>query len=85
MSIVFIENLFGSGQIVTIAETFNSQTIERKLKPGESGRFMTSAFKSIVVNEGSIENKPVEYSGTRTSLSDMPPYTPVKLTMVDQG
>jgi hypothetical protein len=51
MTIIFIENEFGSGHIVSVAEAFKKLTVERNLKPGESGRFLMSPFKSIVVNE----------------------------------
>jgi hypothetical protein len=54
MTIIFIENLFGSGQIVTVAETFRKQTFERTLRPGDNGRFLISPFKSIVVSESII-------------------------------
>jgi hypothetical protein len=51
MTIIFIENEVGSGQIVSVAEAFRKLTVERNLRPGESGRFLMSPFKSIVVNE----------------------------------
>jgi len=56
MTVIFIENLFGSGQIVTVAETFRQQTFERTLRPGDNGRFLISPFKSIVVSESIIED-----------------------------
>ncbi len=82
MSIVFIENVLGSGQIVTIAETFNRQTVQRNLKPGESARFVTSAFKSLMVNECSMESKSSEGAYSHAPSLDRPPYTPIKLTMI---
>lgn len=74
MTIIFIENVLGSGQIVTVAETFKDQTIEHHLRPGESGRFFTSAFKSIVVNETMVAARGA------APLADAP-YEPIKLTM----
>ena len=79
MTIIFIENLLGSGQIVTVTETFKKQTVECDLRPGENGRFFTSPFKSIVVNECLIPSRPSE------DRHDPPmadgPYVPIKLTM----
>jgi hypothetical protein len=51
MTLVFIENMFGSGQIVTISESFNGCVLEHGLKPGENRRLALSRFKSVVVNE----------------------------------
>ena len=51
MTIVFIENELGSGQVVSVAEAFSNLTVEHSLRPGESGRFLMSPFKSIVVSE----------------------------------
>lgn len=81
MTIIFIENVFGSGQIVTVAETFQKQTIERNLWPGESGRFFTSPFKSIVVNESLV----VDRSGEEERPDGYRPYVPIKLTMNSQN
>jgi hypothetical protein len=78
MTIIFIENVFGSGQIVTVAETFRKQTIERNLLPGESGRFFTSPFKSIIVNESMVG----EPDAARLEYA---PYVPIKLTMHSQS
>jgi hypothetical protein len=51
MTIIFIENVFGSGQVITVVEAFKNQTREHRLQPGENGRFLMSRFKSIVVDE----------------------------------
>jgi hypothetical protein len=74
MTIIYIENVLGSGQIVTVAETFKTRTVERHLRPGENGRFFTSAFKSIVVNETMVA------ASDASPLEDAP-YVPIKLTM----
>ena len=81
MTIIYIENLLGSGQIVTVSETFSRQTIELNLRPGESGRFLTSPFKSIVVNECPFAAN-VGDAGARggSPLADRP-YVPMKMTM----
>jgi hypothetical protein len=51
MTLVFIENLFGSGQIITVSESFDGYVLEHRLKPGENRRLALSRFKSVVVNE----------------------------------
>jgi hypothetical protein len=51
MTLVFIENVFGSGQIITISESFDGCVLEHRLKPGENRRLALSRFKSVVVNE----------------------------------
>jgi hypothetical protein len=80
MTIIFIENVLGSGQIVTVAETFKQQTIERNLRPGESGRFFTSPLKSIVVNESIMAENSGDVAITDTPFEYMP-HLPIKLTM----
>jgi hypothetical protein len=60
MTIVFIENVWGSGQIVTVSEAFKDHQVSRRLKPGESLRIAVSPFKSISIDEEAI----VEPGGT---------------------
>ena len=61
MTIIFIENVLGSGQVVTVAERFREQTLERKLRPGDNARILMSPFKSIVISESIIVANTNEY------------------------
>jgi hypothetical protein len=81
MTIIFIENLFGSGQIVTVAETFRQQTFERTLRPGDNGRFLISPFKSIVVSESMISEESDD--GVNADASRLPygSYALVEMTI----
>jgi hypothetical protein len=51
MTIIFIENVFGSGQVITVREAFDDHVVEHRLHPGESARIAISRFKSIIVDE----------------------------------
>jgi hypothetical protein len=51
MTIVFIENILGSGQVIHVLEDFGDHVVEHKLEPGDNARIAVSRFKSIVVNE----------------------------------
>ncbi len=51
MTIVYIENVFGSGQIIKVLEAFGDSIVEHTLQPGESARIAVSRFKAITVNE----------------------------------
>jgi len=54
MTIVFIENARGSGQIITVSEAFRDHVVSRRLKPGENARILVSPFKSISIDEEAI-------------------------------
>lgn len=51
MTIIFIENILGSGQVIHVLEDFGDHVVEHKLQPGDNARIAVSQFKSIVVNE----------------------------------
>jgi hypothetical protein len=51
MTLVFIENAPGSGQIIVVSEAFNDCVVSRRLEPGDSARVAISRFKSIVIVE----------------------------------
>lgn len=51
MTVVFIENALGSGQVITVLEEFRGRVTERELKPGDNARIAVSRFKSVVVKE----------------------------------
>lgn len=51
MTLIFIENILGSGQVIHVLEDFGDYVIEHKLRPGDNARIAISRFKSVVVNE----------------------------------
>ena len=51
MTIVFIENVWGSGQNITVSEAFKDHVVSRRLKPGDNVRIAVSRFKSISIGE----------------------------------
>jgi len=54
MTIVFIENVLGSGQLIKVLEDFGDHVVEHRLQPGDNARIAVSRFKSIVVNEACV-------------------------------
>jgi hypothetical protein len=54
MTLVFIENAPGSGQIIVVSEAFNDCVVSRRLEPGDSARIAISRFKSIVIVEEDV-------------------------------
>ncbi|HEX3408007.1 MAG TPA: hypothetical protein VHS81_12285 [Caulobacteraceae bacterium] len=50
-TLIFIENVLGSGQMVKLTEDFGDYSVTRDLKPGENARLVVSPFKSISVEE----------------------------------
>jgi len=50
-TLIFIENVLGSGQMVKLTEDFGDYSVTRDLKPGENVRLVVSPFKSISVEE----------------------------------
>ena len=57
MTLVFIENAPGSGQVVIVSEAFDDHVMSRRLKPGESVRIAISRFKSIVIDDETLVNQ----------------------------
>jgi hypothetical protein len=53
-TLIFIENVLGSGQMVKLTEDFGDYSVSRDLKPGENARLVVSPFKSISVEESPI-------------------------------
>ena len=53
-TLIFIENVLGSGQMVKLTEDFGDYSVTRDLKPGENARLVVSPFKSISVEESPI-------------------------------
>jgi hypothetical protein len=50
-TLIFIENVLGSGQMVKLTEDFGDYSVARDLRPGENARLVVSPFKSISVEE----------------------------------
>ena len=59
-TLIYIENVLGSGQTVKLTEDFDDYSISRDLRPGEHARLVISQFKSL-----SIEEIPIAASGAR--------------------
>jgi hypothetical protein len=53
-TLIFVENVLGSGQVVKLSEDFGDHSVSRDLKPGESARLVVSPFKSITIQEIAI-------------------------------
>ncbi|HEY1426952.1 MAG TPA: hypothetical protein VGF50_09800 [Caulobacteraceae bacterium] len=50
-TLIFIENVLGSGQMVKLTEDFGDYSVSRDLRPGENARLVVSPFKTIAVEE----------------------------------
>jgi hypothetical protein len=50
-TLIYVENVLGSGQRVKLVEDFGDRSVSRHLQPGESARLVVSPFKSITVEE----------------------------------
>jgi hypothetical protein len=50
-TLIFIENVLGSGQVVKLTEDFGDYSVSRDLKPGEHARLVVSPFKSVSIEE----------------------------------
>jgi hypothetical protein len=50
-TLIFVENVLGSGHVVKITEDFGDYSVSRDLRPGENARLVVSPFKSIAVEE----------------------------------
>jgi hypothetical protein len=53
-TLIYIENVLGSGQVVKLTEDFGDYSVCRDLQPGESARLVVSPFKSIAVEEAPL-------------------------------
>jgi len=50
-TLIFVENVLGSGQVVKLTEDFGDHAASRELRPGESAKLVISPFKSVTVEE----------------------------------
>jgi hypothetical protein len=53
-TLIFIENVLGSGQLVKLKEDFGDYSVSRDLRPGENTRVIVSPFKSISLEESPL-------------------------------
>lgn len=53
-TLIFIENVLGSGQMVKLTEDFGDYSVSRDLRPGENARLVVSPFKSISIEEAPL-------------------------------
>jgi hypothetical protein len=51
---IYLENVLGSGQVVTLIEDFGDYSVRRNLQPGENVRLIVSPFKTISVQEAPL-------------------------------
>jgi hypothetical protein len=66
-TLIFIENVLGSGQMVKLTEDFGDYSVSRDLKPGENARLVVSAFKSIAIEEAPIAMVAAAANGARVA------------------
>jgi len=50
-TLIFIENVLGSGHLVKLTEDFGDYSVTRDLRPGEHTRLVISPFKTVTVEE----------------------------------
>ena len=50
-TLIYLENMLGSGQIIRLREDFGDYSVSRELRPGEHARLVISVFKSLSVEE----------------------------------
>ena len=50
-TLIFIENVLGSGSLVKLTEDFGDYSVSRELRPGENARVVVSPLKAISVEE----------------------------------
>jgi hypothetical protein len=57
-TLIFIENVLGSGQAVKLTEDFGDYSVSRDLRPGENARLVVSPFKTISLEEAPLSAFP---------------------------
>jgi hypothetical protein len=80
MTIIYIENLPGSGKTVKVVEDFGDYAVHRDLAPGEHACIGISRLKNLQVQEVSLaaDGAPIERRVLR-SMRDMLPQAPASL------
>jgi hypothetical protein len=64
-TLIFIENVLGSGQVVKLTEDFGDYSVSRDLRPGENARLVVSPFKTV-----SVEEAPMSASVTPSAANE---------------
>lgn len=77
-TLIYIENVLGSGQMVKLREDFGDYSVSRDLKPGEHARLVVSPFKSLSVEEVVMSTLVQGISGVDGALIEFP--SPRRLT-----
>jgi hypothetical protein len=75
-TLIFIENVLGSGQVVKITEDFGGYSVCRDLNPGDHARLVVSPFKSISVEEvplSAAQRSIFATGGRQTASAPLPP------------
>ena len=62
-TLIFVENVLGSGQMVKLTEDYGDHRVTQELRPGEHARLVVSPFKTI-----SVEELPLAANDPRTNL-----------------
>jgi hypothetical protein len=74
-TLIFVENVLGSGQVVKLTEDFGDYSVTRDLRPGENARLVVSPFKSISVEEApmsAMAKPPTANEGRRIATFPAP-------------
>jgi hypothetical protein len=73
---IYVENVLGSGQAVSVIEDFGDYSVNRELQPGESARLIVSPFKSIRMRESPLVCAGPQRSTPLCSLETSTPASP---------
>jgi hypothetical protein len=65
-TLIFIENVLGSGQVVKLTEDFGDYSVTRDLRPGEHARLVVSPFKTLSVEEVPLSLPPLAANEAHT-------------------
>ena len=71
-TLIFVENVLGSGQVVKLTEDYGDYSISRDLRPGENARLVVSPFKNISVEEVAVAASEVVIDGADEGRSFCP-------------
>jgi hypothetical protein len=64
-TLIFIENVLGSGQVVKLTEDFGDYSVTRELRPGENARLVVSPFKTISMEEAPMSGASIPANEVR--------------------
>jgi hypothetical protein len=60
MTIIFIENLQGSGKAIKVVEDFGDYAVHRDLSPGEHACIGVQKLKCLMIEEVPLAERPAE-------------------------